>query len=197
MPRERKARTWVKVDCDGILHGSINYLLTLEGQAIWLKMIAFSEVCGGRPGYIEDNNNKGLPREYVAHELHCTVESLNKVIDIMISDGALNITNGTGSVHLVNFSHYQFSEYDRQRPYREAKKQKENEETLTVYIESHLRSEFMDIDVDEELKKFHLYWSEGKRKLQRPKTAFRNWLVKAREYKGKTTLKSQGVKIER
>ncbi len=50
-------------------------------------------------------------------------------------------------------------------------------------ISDELRTEFKDIDLDEELKKFRLYWSEGKRKLQRPKTAFRNWLTKARGFK--------------
>ena len=50
-------------------------------------------------------------------------------------------------------------------------------------ITNELRTEFKDLDIEEELKKFTLYWSEGKRKLQRPRTAFRNWLVKAREFK--------------
>ena len=125
MPRGRKPRTWVKMDCEGLLRGSINYLLPLDGQAVWLKMIALSEVCGGRPGYIEDNNEQGLPREYIAQELHCTVETLTLVIDIMKKDGAI-ICNGTGSIQLVNFDHYQFSEYDRQKPYREAKKKEQD-----------------------------------------------------------------------
>jgi len=121
MPRGRKPRTWVKMDCNGLLRGSINYLLELDGQAVWVKMIAFSEVCGGRPGFIEDNNESGLPHEYIAQELHCPLETLDCVIKVMKEDGALSI-NGTGSIELVNYKHYQFSEYDRQKPYREAKK---------------------------------------------------------------------------
>lgn len=124
MPRGRKPRTWVRMDCEGILRGSINYLLSLEGQAIWMKMIAFSEICGGRSGFIEDNNQNGLPRGYVAQELHCPVELLDGVIEKMSNDGAV-VLNGTGAIQLVNFSHYQFSEYDRQKPYRAAKKQRD------------------------------------------------------------------------
>lgn len=124
MPRKRKSRTWIKLDCEGILHGSINYLLSLDGQAIWVKMIALSEVCGGRAGFIEDNNENGLPLEYIAQELHCSIEQLKLVLEKMKSDGAIK-TNGTGSIELVNFNHYQFTEYDRQKPYREAKKEKE------------------------------------------------------------------------
>lgn len=55
--------------------------------------------------------------------------------------------------------------------------------TFEEYIEHELRGEFTDFNIDEELKRFYLYWSEGKRKLQRPKSAFRNWLLKAREFK--------------
>lgn len=121
MPRGRKPRTWIKLDCEGTLRGSINYLLSIEGQAIWVKMICLSEVSGGRPGYIEDNNNNGLPHDYIAQELHCNVELFELVIEKMTADGAIT-TNGTGSIHLVNFDHYQITEYDRQKPYRDAKK---------------------------------------------------------------------------
>jgi len=134
MVRGRKARTWVKLDCEGVLRGSINYLLTLEGQAIWVKMIALSEVCGGRPGFIEDNNQNGLPFIYIAHELHCTVEQFENVLDSMKNDGAIHV-NGTGSIQLVNFHHYQFGEYDRQLPYREKKKQAELDANKKPYGE--------------------------------------------------------------
>ncbi len=121
MARGRKPRTWVKLDCQGILGGSINYLLPLDGQAVWVKMICLSEVCGGRPGFIEDNNQNGLPHEYIAHELHCPLQVLEDVLKRMGDDNAIKI-NGTGSIELVNFQHYQFSEYDRQKPYRDKKK---------------------------------------------------------------------------
>lgn len=126
MARGRKPRTWVKMDCLGLLRGSINYLLTLEGQAVWLKMIALSEVSGGRSGFIEDNNEKGLPHPYIAQELHCSEEVLEQVLGIMKEDGAIEM-NGTGSIKLNNFEHYQFNEYDRQKPYRDAKKAAESD----------------------------------------------------------------------
>jgi len=181
MARGRKARTWVKMDCEGVLRGTINYLLTLEGQAVWLKMIALSEVGGGRPGYIEDNNGNGLPKEYIAHELHCTVDLLEAVLEKMQGDGAVQI-NGTGSIFLVNFKHYQFSEYDRQKPYREKAQIKNKEEDFVKFVETK-RTEYSRLDIDKELVKFNLYWSEGNRRLQRPKTAFQNWLDKAVEIK--------------
>ncbi len=49
------------------------------------------------------------------------------------------------------------------------------------YIEE-TKAEFPDLDCEVEFKKFTLYWSEGKKKLQRPKTAWLNWLTKARQF---------------
>jgi len=147
MPRGRKPRSWIKVDCDGVLHGSINYLFILEKQAewdtweteklvslacqaVWLKMIAFSEVCGGRSGWIEDNNGNGLPKEFIAQELRCPLGLFDLVINRMVKDKAIHI-NGTGSIQLINFDHYQFGEYDRQQPYRLGKKEAEKVESKT------------------------------------------------------------------
>lgn len=186
MARGRKPRTWVRLDCEGVLRGSINYLLPLEGQAIWVKMIALSEMSGGRSGYIEDNNQQGLPLEYIAQELHCTLEQLQFVLDKMKGDRAI-IINGTGSIHLVNFKHYQFSEYDRQKPYR--KKNTDNPQTFDEYVEA-IRGEYSDLDVGNELIKFHLWWGEGKKELKRPKYAFKNWLEKARQIKNDNEVRS-------
>lgn len=59
------------------------------------------------------------------------------------------------------------------------------ESEFNEYIDE-LRAEFSDVDFENELKKFDLYWSEGGRKLKRPKLALRNWMEKAREIgKGK------------
>jgi len=70
------------------------------------------------------------------------------------------------------------------------KRKKEKKETYQKkapsafedYIKE-LKIEFSNLDVDEELKKFRLWW-EGK-SLKRPKLAFRNWLNKARQIKQK------------
>jgi len=59
---------------------------------------------------------------------------------------------------------------------------------------SRIRVKFPELDIDEEYEKFKLYWSEGKRKLKRPKLAFVNWLNKAREIKKEKGLgKNAGV----
>lgn len=48
------------------------------------------------------------------------------------------------------------------------------------YVEE-TKKEFPDLNCEVEFGKFKLWWSEGKRHLTRPKTAWHNWLLKARE----------------
>ena len=119
--RGRPPRAWVKLDCMGILRGSINYQLTLEEQAIWIKLFAYSAVCGGEPGYICDNDNKSIPDWYIAQELHCSIELLEVTVKKCITEGRLS-RNATGVYHVTNWAVYQYTEYDRQKPYRDAKK---------------------------------------------------------------------------
>ena len=126
MARGRKPRNWVKIDCNGILRGSINWILSLEEQAIWVKMIAYSEVCGGPSGYIQDNDGHGLPMDFLSHELHCPMEILSNTIEKMVTNNSIE-RNGDGIIHLIHFDDYQFTEYDRQKPYREAKKLQERD----------------------------------------------------------------------
>jgi phage replication O-like protein O len=57
------------------------------------------------------------------------------------------------------------------------------EEALSQNFIAEMETEFPELLISDELKSFNLWWSEGKRKLRRPRFAFRNWLKKAREIK--------------
>lgn len=115
--RGRPKRSWVKMDCQGCLHGSINFQLTLEEQAIWYKLIMYSAVCGGEPGFICDNDSQPMPLWYIANELHCPLETLEGTLKKCTQEGRTKV-NSSG-IEIVNFNAYQFTEYDRQRPSRE------------------------------------------------------------------------------
>ncbi|MFC1904644.1 hypothetical protein ACFLXT_02655 [Chloroflexota bacterium] len=120
MGRNRKPRTWVKIDCAGLLHGSINWQLSLDEQAVWVKLIALSEVSGGPAGVICDNDLRPLPREFIAHECHCTTDLLDSCLSKCATEGRIT-ENGNG-IKITNFDAYQFTEYDRQKPYRDKNK---------------------------------------------------------------------------
>jgi len=61
------------------------------------------------------------------------------------------------------------------------KKEEEEENTSFEEYVNSLRTDqrFTGLNLDEEVEKMKLYWSEGGRKLKRPKLAFLNWLLKA------------------
>ena len=139
MGRGRPKRTWVKLDCRGVLHGSINWLFTLEEQAVFLKLIPMAAIYCRTPGIISDNEGQPLPREFIAHELHCPLELLNSVIDKGSQDNCLRDTmNG---LQLVNFEHYQFTEYDRQKPYREAKRERQRQQYMDPQVVTSINQE--------------------------------------------------------
>lgn len=118
--RGRPRRAWVRLDCYGILHGSINWELTLEEQAVWIKTFTYSAVCGGEPGIIQDNDSNPLPHWYIANELHCPLEVFETMLQKCIEQERLK--ENEHGIEVINFKEYQFTEYDRQRPYRDAKK---------------------------------------------------------------------------
>ena len=117
--RGRPRRIWIKLHCDGVLRGTINYQLELEEQAVWMKMLAFAAVCGGQDGWIQDNDERPLPYFFIASELHCPVETFESTLKKCIEEGRCH--ENSHGIEIVNWAVYQ-SEYSRQKPYREAKK---------------------------------------------------------------------------
>lgn len=76
---------------------------------------------------------------------------------------------------------------DNDNPQTKLNKTKLNKETTATFEEfkNQLRERFSDLDFEDELEKFNLYWSEGGRTLRRPKLALKNWMDKAREIKAR------------
>ena len=115
MPRVRGRTTWIKLYCYGRLHGSINYQLTQEEQSVWDKLLCLAGLCG-LGGLIADNDRRPLPHEYIAHELHASLELLESTLSKCQKEGrAIEDEQG---IHITKWKDYQ-GEYDRQKPYRE------------------------------------------------------------------------------
>ena len=55
--------------------------------------------------------------------------------------------------------------------------------TLEEYTEKTLKPLFLNLDLKVQREKFDTYWSEGDRKLTRPKSSFRNWCERAEKYR--------------
>ena len=123
--RGREKRNWVKIDCYGMLHGSINWQLTLEEQAIWVKSIAYAAVCGDTAGIIRDNDGSPFPHEYLASEFHCPLEVFESMLKKCVIQNRM-MENEHG-IEILNWNAYQFTEYDRVKGYQEAYRQRKSE----------------------------------------------------------------------
>ncbi len=172
-------RTWIKlypIDC---LDGSIRYQLEADERGVWYDLLNFAAICN-KPGSIADKDERAYPLTFVANRLNITLELLEKTVKKCSEEGRIKVDEQ--GIHITNWTAYQ-SEYARQKPYRE-------KQDLEVYTEE-LRTEYSDLDFDNEFKKYELYWSEGDRELKRPKLALKNWMDQARKFK-KEEPKKQG-----
>ena len=114
--RGSKKRGWVKFGKNW-LTSSINYRMELSEQAVFSKLIVMADEYGPVPGLISDNDFRAMPDDYLAHLATCPLEVLQETVKKGIADDSL-FQNGHG-IFLTHFDDYQFTEYDRQRPYRE------------------------------------------------------------------------------
>lgn len=177
MERSKTKRRWVKMYPQDCLFGSISYQLEPAERCVWYELIYYSALCA-EPGVIADKDNRPYPLNHIAGRINVPLKLLEATLKKCIAEGRIE-DNATG-LHIVNWKAYQ-SEYERQKTYRDRKA--EDPSLPFEEYKEQLKGEFSEIDVEEEYKKFKLWWGEGRKPLKRPKLAFRNWLVKARQIK--------------
>ena len=127
--RGSKKRGWVKFT-KGWLTSSIHYRLELSEIAVFSFLIVMADEYGPVPGLISDNDCRAMPHDYLAHLACCPTDIFEATIQKAKDDDSI-FENGHG-IFLTHFDDYQFTEYDRQKPYRNAKKIEANSDK---YIE--------------------------------------------------------------
>ena len=118
MSRTAGRRTWIKlypVDC---IDGSIRYQLEADERGVWYDLLNFSAICA-TPGTISDKDGRPFPHTFIANRLNILIDLLESTLQKCIEEGRIS-ENGQG-IHITNWAAYQ-SEYERQKPYRQAKK---------------------------------------------------------------------------
>lgn len=184
---EPKHRDWVKLWIKEALIGTIREDLTPAERGTWydfLLLAGNSRI----PGVICANETTAMPTKRIAAILNIEESLVISCIEKFKASGRIAVDEN-GLIHIAKWGKYQYSDYDRVLKYRQRKKaeaQHPGENTALNEYLAQIRPSYPDLDVDEELVKFNLYWSEGNRQLKRPKLALRNWLNKAREIKGTT-----------
>jgi len=121
-----RQRDWVKLD-DSLLTSSINYRLELDEIGVFVKLILMANKFGPVPGLISDNDFRPMPHEYLAHQACCPIEVFEETLKKGIEDDS--IFENSHGIFLTHFDDYQFTEYDRQKPYRQAAKNRPQDNT--------------------------------------------------------------------
>lgn len=126
--RGAKKRGWVVLR-KSWLTSSINYRMELDEIAVFSKLIVMADEFGPVPGLISDNDCRPMPHEYLAHQAFCPLGVFESVIKKGITDNSI-FENAHG-IFLTHFDDYQFTEYDRQKPYRDAKREREQQDLIS------------------------------------------------------------------
>jgi hypothetical protein len=181
MPPGNFKRRWIKLFIDECLTGTIREDLTPEERSVWYDFLLLA----GRnrpPGCISANENTPISSKRIAAILNITETLVRKCILNFEKSGRIRVRPNR-VIYIVNWDHYQFTDYDRQKPFRQKPQEQPDKDSSFDQYKEELRPQYPDLDIDHELIGFNLWWSEGDRKLKRPKSAFLNWLNKAREIK--------------
>lgn len=120
--RGMRKRGWVVLR-KGWLTSSINYRMTLAEIGVYSKIIVMADEFGQVPGLISDNDFREMPLEYLAHQACCDLEVFKSTLEKAKQDDSV-YQNGHG-IFLTHFDDYQFTEYDRQKPYRERARERD------------------------------------------------------------------------
>lgn len=115
-----RKREWAKIPTS-FLQSSVNYRFELNEQAVWIKLVLLAITQGDIPGLISDNDFRPVPYKYLAHLATCPLDVFESMLKKAKEDDS--VFENSHGLFLTHFDDYQFTEYDRQRPYREAKRQ--------------------------------------------------------------------------
>ena len=119
--RQSWQRRWIKLYPVQCLEGSIRYQLESDERGVWYDLLNLAAICG-EPGLISDRDGRSYPHSFIANRLNIPLELLERTLQKCEAEGRIHENKTTGIV-IANWKVYQ-SEYERQKPYREARKRK-------------------------------------------------------------------------
>ena len=109
---------YVKMFVSECLEGTVRFDLDPAERSVWYDLV----ILAGRmriKGLIAARPGTPYPHTWIAGVLNIPLELLDRSLEILIKTE--RICENDDGIHILNWSKYQ-SEYDRQKPYREAKK---------------------------------------------------------------------------
>ena len=117
MPPNKWNRPWFKLYAHPWINGSIRSELTSAERSVWLDFLALA-TSNRPPGCISFNETTAMPVRRIAALLNISVALVKRSMDKFTTQGRITVDDA-GIIHLTNWAAYQFSDYDRQKVYRQ------------------------------------------------------------------------------
>ena len=128
---EPKHRDWIKIWIKESLLGTIREDLTPEERSVWYDFLLLAGN-SRYPGTICANKDTALPIKRMAGILNTPELLIKRCIKKFESSNRIQIDE-RGVIHVLNWAKYQYSDYDRQKVFRDkAKDDGDNLEGMTV-----------------------------------------------------------------
>jgi hypothetical protein len=131
MPPSNFKRKWIKLFIDECLTGTIREELRPDERSVWYDFLLLA----GRnrpPGCISANEDTPLSPARLSSILNVSEALLARSIKKFEDEGRIEF-DLRGIVHIINWDKYQYTDYDRQKPYRQRSILKRNQQ----YLEEH------------------------------------------------------------
>ncbi|MFQ5997097.1 MAG: phage replisome organizer N-terminal domain-containing protein [Dehalococcoidales bacterium] len=120
---------WVKLWVNESLQGTIRFDLEPDERGVWYDLLVLAGQCQ-LDGIIAAGLGRPYPPNWLAGTLNISLELLERTLRKCEQSGKIEVDSY--GIHILNWSKYQ-SEYDRQRPYRQKKKEETHEAKISKW----------------------------------------------------------------
>lgn len=101
------------------IYGTSRFDLTATNRGIWNDLLDLAKLSRIEPGLIAPGPGQAYPHQWLAGLLNISLGDLEETIELLKKTD--RITENHDGIKITNWDKYQ-TEYDRQKPYRQAKK---------------------------------------------------------------------------
>ncbi len=121
MPPRKGKRSWWKMWWEEWLTGTIREDLTSEQRGIWVDFLALA-TRNRIPGCISANEDTALSVRRLAQLLNVPPNVVSRAMGKFVEQNRISVDD-RGIIHITNWDAYQYSDYDRQKPWRDARRE--------------------------------------------------------------------------
>lgn len=114
-------KRWIKMWINECLEGTIRFDFEPDERCVWYELLLLAGRCR-QEGVIAAGPGRPYPRRWIAGILNISEELLDRTLLKCVETE--RISDNNDGIAILNWMKYQ-PEYDRQKPYRESKKERE------------------------------------------------------------------------